>query len=132
MKFWTREEWNAYNTARKDSTCAEVNNSRGALTAYIEEADGMPVSSMTITEIRHLTRLIWIGAFKRGKAPKSWGDALKELQDEYFYEMELHWGVLRHCQNHWKANLLATIAYSPWYCYYTSKSNKAQPTIPGE
>jgi len=27
VKFWTREEWNAYNTARKDSTCAKVDNS---------------------------------------------------------------------------------------------------------
>ena len=27
VKFWTREEWNAYNTARKDSTSAEVDNS---------------------------------------------------------------------------------------------------------
>ena len=46
--------------------------------------------------------------------------------------MESHWGILRHCQNHWKADLLATITYSPWYHYYTSKSNKVQPTIPGE
>ena len=46
--------------------------------------------------------------------------------------MESHWGVLHHCQNHWKADLLATITYSLWYHYYTSKSNKAQPTIPGE
>jgi hypothetical protein len=51
VKFWTREEWNAYNTARKDSTSAEVDNSRGAPTDYIEEADGTPVSSATIAEI---------------------------------------------------------------------------------
>jgi hypothetical protein len=55
MKFWTREEWNAYNTARKDSTCTKVNNSQGAPTAYIEEVDGTLVSSTTITKIQHLT-----------------------------------------------------------------------------
>ena len=46
--------------------------------------------------------------------------------------MESHWGILRHCQNHWKADLLAMIAYSPWYRYYTSQSNKVQPTIPSK
>jgi len=51
MKFWTREEWNTYNMARKDSTSAEVDNSQGAPTDYIEEADGTPVSSATIAEI---------------------------------------------------------------------------------
>jgi len=79
VKFWTREEWNAYNTARKDSTSAKVDKSRGAPTDYIEEADGTPVSSTTIAEIRHFARSIWIGAFQRGKAPKTWGDASKEL-----------------------------------------------------
>ena len=113
VKFWTREEWNAYNTARKDSTSAEVDNSRGAPTDYIEEVDGTPFSSATIAKIRHLARSIWIGAFQRGKAPKTWGNASKELRDEYFYEMESHWGILCYCQNHWKANTLATLAYSP-------------------
>jgi len=26
VKFWTREEWNAYNTARKDASSTEVDN----------------------------------------------------------------------------------------------------------
>jgi hypothetical protein len=44
--------------------------------------------------------------------------------------MESHYSVLHHCQNHWKADLLATITYSSWYHYYTSKMNKEQLTIP--
>jgi len=132
VKFWTREEWNAYNSARKDASSAEVDNPRGGPTDYIEEEDGTPVSSATITEIRLLARSIWIGAFEQGKAPKTWGDASKELRDEYFYEMESHWGVLRYCQNHWKADTLATLAYSPWYRHFSSKAKKEQATIPNE
>jgi hypothetical protein len=51
VKFWTREEWNAYNSARKDASSTEVNNPRGRPTDYIEEEDGTLVSSATITEI---------------------------------------------------------------------------------
>jgi hypothetical protein len=75
-------------------------------------------------------RTIWIGAFERGKAPKTWGDASKELRDEYWHELESHWGILCYCQNHWKADMLAMLTYSPWYRYYSSKVNKKQATIP--
>jgi len=46
---------------------------------YIEEADRTLVSNTTIAEIRLLAQSIWIGAFERGKAPKTWGNATKEL-----------------------------------------------------
>src|SRR6266853_4206445 len=71
MKFWTREEWNAYNTARKDASSTEVDNPQGGPTGYIEEADGTPVSNTTIAEIRLFAQSIWIGVFERGKAPKT-------------------------------------------------------------
>ena len=132
VKFWNREDWNAYNSARKDSSSAEVDNTRGGATDYIEEADGTPVSATTIAKIRLFARSIWIGAFERGKAPKTWGDASKELRDEYLHEMESHWGVLQYCQSHWKADTLATLAYSPWYRYYSVKMNKEQSQIPEE
>jgi len=64
MKFWTREDWNVYNSARKDTSSTEVDNTRGGPTDYIEEADGTPVSSTMITEIRQFAQSIWIGAFE--------------------------------------------------------------------
>ena len=64
IKFWTREEWNAYNSARKDASSTELDSPRCGPTDYIEEADGTPVSATMITDIRLFTRLIWIGAFK--------------------------------------------------------------------
>jgi hypothetical protein len=132
VKFWTREDWNAYNSARKDSSSTDIDDTRGGPTDYIEDANGAPVSAKTITRMRLLARSIWIGAFERGKAPKTWGDASKELQDEYLYEMESHWGVLRYCQNHWKADILATLAYSPWYRHYNAKMTREQSQIPKE
>jgi len=46
--------------------------------------------------------------------------------------MESHWGVLHYCQNHWKADMLATLGYSPWYRHFSSKANREQPTLPKE
>ena len=121
-----------YKSARKDATSAEDDNTRGGPTEYIKEADGTLVSAETITKMRLSARSIWIGAFEQGRAPKTWGDASKELRDEYLYEMESHWVVLRYCQNHWKADMLAMLAYSPWYRHYISKMNKEQPASPKE
>jgi hypothetical protein len=61
-----------------------------------------------------------------------WGSASKELRDEYFYKIESHWGILCYCQNHWKADMLAMLRYSPWYRHYSSKANKEQSRIPKE
>jgi len=90
VKFWTRDKWNAYNTARKDTSSTEVDNTQGRPMDYIEEVDRMPVSAKTIANIQLFMWSIWIGAFKEGKAPKIWGDASKELRDEYLYELESH------------------------------------------
>jgi hypothetical protein len=97
VKFWTREDWNVWNSARKDSSSADVDNTRGRPTDYIKEVDRMPVSAKTITRIRLFARSICIGAFECGKAPKTWGGASKELRDEYLHEMESHWGILWYC-----------------------------------
>jgi hypothetical protein len=64
IKFWTREEWNVYNSARKDASSTELDSPQCGPMDYIEEVDGMLVSAMTIADIRLFTRLIWIGAFE--------------------------------------------------------------------
>jgi hypothetical protein len=33
----------------------------------------------------------------------------------YYLELERHWGFLRCCENHWKADVLTTANYSQWY-----------------
>jgi hypothetical protein len=57
----------------------------------------------------------------RGVAPEKWGDASKDLRDEYCHEMESKFGVLRYCDNHWKAHTLATSIYSQWYRSFDKK-----------
>jgi hypothetical protein len=51
VKFWTREEWSAYNSARKDTSSTKLDSPRCGPMDYIEEVDGTPVSATTITDI---------------------------------------------------------------------------------
>jgi hypothetical protein len=51
VKFWTREDWNTYNAARKDSSSTKLNSPRCRPTDYIEEVDGTPVSATMIADI---------------------------------------------------------------------------------
>lgn len=37
--------------------------------------------------------------------------------------METRWEVLRYCENHWKADAVATAVYSPWYNGPLKKAN---------
>jgi len=68
--------------------------------------------------------MVWKDLDRRGKAPKTWTDASREVHDEYLREMEERYDVLRYCDNHWKANKLATTFYSIWYSQH--KKTKAR------
>jgi hypothetical protein len=88
---------------------------------YIEHANGTSVSGAMAAEIRDFARSVWRGFYVRGMAPEKWGDASRQVRDEYIREMENEWTVLRLCENHWKANAIATSIYSQWYHSYDKK-----------
>jgi hypothetical protein len=141
VRFWTKDEWKAYHATTKDSSEVSTGNAQdnGAIganktMAYIEQDDGTPVSSDTAAQIRHFARSIWRGFRARGQAPKTWGEAPRELRDDYIRKMEMRWEVLRYCENHWKADAVATAVYSPWYNGPLKKANanKTQSNITEE
>jgi hypothetical protein len=129
--FWTKQEWRDYKTSRKDSSDLVVTSgTRGATRAamgenvrvqYVEHADGKMVDGGMVTEIRDHARRIWRGLWSRGLAPRMWGAATQEVKDAFIRSMEEHFPVLRFCDNHWKAQAIATANYSQWYKYYKAK-----------
>jgi hypothetical protein len=88
---------------------------------YVEHANRPPVSGMIAAEIRDFARSIWQGFYLRGMALEKWGDIDKGTKDNYLYKMENKWTILCYCNNHWKANVIATMIYSQWYHTYNKK-----------
>jgi hypothetical protein len=132
VKFWTRLDWKKHENDRKDSSELESKGSgaRGGarsskgenvMMLYIENADGTPISGTLAGEIRDFARSIWRDFYTRDVAPEKWGDGPKQIRDEFFYEMEGTFVVLRYCDNHWKANAVATSIYSQWYHSFDRK-----------
>jgi hypothetical protein len=65
--------------------------------------------------------MVWIELFDREKALPSWGKASLDARSLYHSELEKHWGFLQCCENHWKADVLATANYSQWYLAHKAK-----------
>ena len=131
VKYWTRQEWKIAENRRKDlSEVPTGGGSRGGarsamgenvMMLYIEEVDGQPVDGTIAAQIREFARSIWRGFYKQKMAPDTWGEVDDKVQDYFVCEMEERWTVLRYCDNHWKANAIATSLYSQWYHTYDRK-----------
>jgi hypothetical protein len=91
---------------------------------FIEHEDGMSISRSMASQVQVYARSIWRGFYGRGRAPIKWGNASREVHEEFFHKMEVKWEVLQYCENNWKTNKIATIFYSPWYINYSKSQGK--------
>ena len=48
------------------------------------------------------------------RAPPCWGNAAIDIKNELRYRLETGHEFLRYCNNHWKADMIATNSYSQW------------------
>ncbi len=137
VKYWTRQQWKDNKNNNKDaSDILEIKDKmhggtrstkgENVMMLYIEHEDGTPIDGNMVAQIREHARLIWKDLYHRGKSPEKWSDTTREVHDEYFCKMEERWEVLQYCDNHWKANKLATALYSIWYNQYHKKAAKTQ------
>jgi hypothetical protein len=142
IRFWMQREWTTYKSSINNSSHPEKASSpRGGSRAslgenvrliYIDHEDGMPIDSDTAIAMRRLARSIWSSFYSCGIAPVKWGDATKEVRDEFFREMEARWPVLRYCDSNWKTNHIATLNYPQWYKEFCKKMRSGHGGQDGE
>ncbi|KAI9433274.1 hypothetical protein H4582DRAFT_2082423 [Lactarius indigo] len=88
---------------------------------YIENADGTPITGDVAAEIWDYACSLWRQLDKCKAAPEKWGNTLKDIRENYYFEMESKFYVLRLCENHWKSQAIATAIYSQWYNRFVKK-----------
>src|SRR5216683_7756788 len=93
---------------------------------YVEHADSKIVDGGMATEIRDQARKIWQGLWSRGLALRTWGAATHKVEDAFIRSMEERIPVLQLCDNHWKAQAIATANYSQWYKYHKAKMEASE------
>ncbi|KAI0290604.1 hypothetical protein BC826DRAFT_1106374 [Russula brevipes] len=127
IRFWTKLDWKRHESNRKDTSDLEpkaTSSARGGarsskgenvMMLYVENADGTIINGALASEIRDFARSIWRGFYLRGVAPEKWGNASKDIREEYYSQMEAKFDILQYCDNHWKAHAVATTIYSQWH-----------------
>jgi len=139
VKYWRKRAWKVHSDTLNDSSDLMPGRKRGrrgrtrsaqginVTMLYIENADGTPINGAVAGEIREFACSIWRGlhSWPRSAAPEKWGDASKEVREQYYLEMETEFEVLRYCEGHWKAQAVATSIYSQWYSVFVKKRNGA-------
>jgi hypothetical protein len=76
--------------------------------------------------------MVWIELLDRNKAPLTWGKASLEARNMYHSKLKKHWGFLHCCENHWKADALATAHYSQWHLAHKAKVASIKAAKVGE
>lgn len=104
---------------------AAVAQGENLSTLYIEDENGEPVGGERLSAIRKLCRSIWTKFADLKQAPKTWGRANLSLTNEYRMELRRQFPEFRLCENHWKADLLATENYPSWHQNHCRKSEGA-------
>ncbi|KAH9028891.1 hypothetical protein EDB85DRAFT_1892326 [Lactarius pseudohatsudake] len=125
VKYWRRRAWRTHDDEGKDSTVlASSSGQRGGARAakgenvmmqYIENADGTPITGDVAADMRSFARSLWVELNTRHIAPPKWGDASMTIRENFHFEMESKFYVLRLCDNHWKSQAIATAIYSQWH-----------------
>lgn len=132
VKYWNKQAWKLYESECKNSTDLQTaSGKRGAtrsaqginvMMLYIENSDGTLVSGVVAAQIREHARSIWRGFHSALKSvPERWGDASMDMRAEFFFDMESQFYPLRLCDNHWKAQAIATAIYPNWYKTFIKK-----------
>jgi hypothetical protein len=118
VKYWYRHEWNAaeVNQAARIGAQGKTRVALGENVSlkFIEDETGVVIDGFRVTAIRRFARELWAGLNSIGKAPKTWGKVDAAVAAQYRNEMEQKYPELRLCDNHWKADLIATLGYPSW------------------
>ena len=118
VSYWYRHEWN--NESSQVAHIGTQGKTRAAQgenvsLKFIKNEDEKVIDGFRATAMRRFARELWAGLNSVGKAPKTWGKVDAAVAAQYRNEMEQKFPELRLCDNHWKADLIATLNYPSWY-----------------
>jgi hypothetical protein len=130
VQFWKKVDWHnnkLHDTTRLNNKAnshgrTKVANSENSTLEYVEDANGQRVDSYRVTQIRQLTREIWMHLCDHGVAPKTWMKSSLPVHSYFHSEMYKRFPELHLCENHWKVDQIAISGYSGWYRNNVSKS----------
>ncbi|KAJ7246890.1 hypothetical protein B0H12DRAFT_1073053 [Mycena haematopus] len=137
--FWTRRRFNESQKTKAVATMNSMPGKRGrsraaqdinVMTQYLEKTDGSIVSGNEAATIRATQITIWNQILQTSPSnlPRTWKQASITVVNYHRAELYTAYPLLRLCESHWKADLLATTSYPSWYKKNVkSKSKSTKP-----
>jgi hypothetical protein len=128
VRFWHKRDWTRHQKAKKEisypnRTAAKRGNTRAAecenvMMLYVEDMKGNPIDGNRASEIRKVSRALFIQFAHAGVAPKTWTKAAMSSADFYQREMGKQFLELRLYVSSWKFDQIATDSYPSWHSHY--------------
>jgi hypothetical protein len=121
--FWGPDEYQAYRKGGKrggENTLTDKPTS-SILSIFMEDENGSQVPEKTKKALRRTAKGFFEGLLENGSAPAAWGNATLSTRHTFINTMETEFSFLRLCEDHWKANQVATNSYSQWYQHATER-----------
>jgi len=110
VKFWFRTDFSKTKVTRFSKTKQRI--------VFIETKQGDPVPPSQVRSILKCARQFWEDLLTDGATPSSWGRAPPQIKDQFRNLLRNKFPEFKLCHNNWKADLLATGHYPPWYHYW--------------
>ena len=127
VKNWGAEDYNILRRGRKrggeDLTEDEPTS---ILSRFMEDENGNQIPEKMKRAVRKMAKGFFIDLLQANNAPAAWGSVPLSVRNKFINTMEKAYPFLRFCEDHWKANQVATNSYSQWYQNATDRRDASK------
>ena len=124
VQFWNKSEWKKHIKSLKDTTtvnqkAAKKGGTRAAggenvAMQFVEDAKGRMIDGHRAGEIRKHARSNFNDIAKWTTPPSTWGSASSVMRSYYHQQMYFRFPEVQYCDLDWKAEKIASEAYTHW------------------
>ena len=127
VKNWSADDYNALRRGMKrgGEDLAE-DEPTSILSRFMEDENGIQIPEKTKRAVRKMAKGFFIDLLQANNAPAAWGNVPLSVRNKFINTLEKAYPFLWFCEDHWKANQVATNSYSQWYQNTTDRRDNAK------
>ncbi|KAG6898906.1 hypothetical protein C0993_002927, partial [Termitomyces sp. T159_Od127] len=132
VNYWYKSQYLNAKKEKKSVTILhhEPKPSGGNLmTWYVEDADGNPVDSHKVSQIRANARSVWFFLKDQGIAPPTWAEAHIGVLNYFEHHLCSRHPELAYGANNWKAHQVAINNYPSWVAFHLTRPPKIKTEV---
>lgn len=132
VRFWYRNEWEAFIVESKANSTWHQNTSKTGpcdSLAFIMDSKGTAINRIQAGAIRQFARGLWQTLAHANRDPPTWGNADLSVIKFYRSNMYSDFPDLRLCDNDWKVDMIAQRDYPSWHRSHGSNFHTTKTSV---